>query len=239
MLKRGDRAFDELIAQLKEVTALRFVQDPKPIYSPFYMVASGDEPSFAFASLNRTDRLKLLAEMIPWREYGREGITAAQQRVIISNVLDGKLPERWLQGVFDPDVQQKAFRDLVRNDSLMARKEGRELDRFDRSIADLRKKYRDDGFGDTWNDLSAEEKVRYLATFAQAYDVPVDRFCKAAQHVLGGIELSEYDNWFVRNVHGKHLATRPWEVSIFGDRRTESAETPGVSKTQERGGRER
>jgi hypothetical protein len=84
-----------------------------------------------------------------------------------------------------------------------------------------------------WTSLSAEEKVRYLAVFAQTYDVPVDRFLKAAQHVLGGVELTEYDQWFVRNLHGKELAMRPWELAIFSDRRAEISNT-GPSRLQER-----
>ena len=75
MLKRNDPAFNELVGVIKSVVSSRYAQDPEPSYSPFYMVAGGDEPGFAFASLNRRDRLELLAEMVPWRDFGLEGIT--------------------------------------------------------------------------------------------------------------------------------------------------------------------
>jgi hypothetical protein len=238
MSQRDDRIFQELIDHIRWVVGRRYVEDPEALGSPFYTMASGDEPSFAFASLNRTDRLRLLADMIPWRHYGNEGITADQQRVIISNVLDGKPPERWLQGVFAPTAQEKAFRDLVRTDPLMDRKHPRERDRFDRAVAKLRQQYSDDGFGDKWKDLSQEEKVRYLATFAQAHDVPVDRFFKAAQHVLGGVELSGYDEWFVRDLRGKVLWMRSWEEFIFSDRKVDFWEQLKPYRSKERGGRE-
>ena len=71
MLKRNDPAFDGLVAVIKWVVSSRYVEDPDPFCSSFYMMTSGEEPSFAFASLNRRDRLDLLAEMVPWRNYCR------------------------------------------------------------------------------------------------------------------------------------------------------------------------
>jgi len=104
MLKHDDPAFNELVAVIKSVVSSRYVEDPEPFSSPFYMMTSGKEPSFAFASLNRRDRLNLLADIVPWRDYGSKGITADQQRVIIANVLDGKLKQQWLDGVCDEAV---------------------------------------------------------------------------------------------------------------------------------------
>jgi len=111
MLKRDDPAFNELVAVIKSVVSSRYVENPEPFLSSFYMMTSGDEPSFAFASLNRRDRLELLAEMVPWRDYGREGITSDQQRVIIGNVLDGKPKQQWLDGVCDEAVLERHNRD--------------------------------------------------------------------------------------------------------------------------------
>src|SRR5437588_798758 len=98
MSRRDEPAFKDLVAEIKALVSSRYVEDPQSLGRPFYTIATGDEPSFAFASLNRRDRLELLADMVPWRDYGREGITADQQRVIIANVLDSKPPERWLEG---------------------------------------------------------------------------------------------------------------------------------------------
>jgi hypothetical protein len=121
MLKRGDRAFDDLIAEIKAVISSRFVENPNPFCSPSYTVATCNEPSFAFASLNRQDRLALLGDMVSWREYGARGITEAQRIVLAANVLDGKPAEQWLEGVLDQNAQQKAFWSLL-NDSVMERR---------------------------------------------------------------------------------------------------------------------
>ena len=104
-------------------------------------------------------------------------------------------------------------------------------DSFDRVVTNLRHHFHEDGFGERWEEQSPETKVRYLATFAHAYEVSQDRFFKAAQHILG-TKLTGYDEWFVRNLHGKELSMRSWERAIFDDQRWK----PGL--TQERGGRE-
>jgi len=106
-----DPAFHDLVAEIKTVVSRRYAQDPEPLWSPFYVMTSGDEPGFAFESLNRRDRLDLLADIVPWRNYGIKGITADQQRVVIANVLDGKPQQQWLDGVCDEAVLERHDRD--------------------------------------------------------------------------------------------------------------------------------
>ena len=119
-LDRDDPAFNDLITEIQSVLSARFVEDPDRLCSPFYMPSNG-EPGFEFASLNRADRLELISEMVDWRGYDCRGITGAQLTVIIGNVMDGKPQDRWLEGVFDPDVEKAAFRNLLHEDRPMAK----------------------------------------------------------------------------------------------------------------------
>ncbi len=119
-LDRNDPAFNDLITEIQSVMSIRYVEDPDRLCSPFYM-PSNDEPGFEFASLNRADRLELISEMVDWRGYDCRGIAGAQLSVIIGNVMDGKPQDRWLEGVFDPDVEKAAFRNLLHEDRPMAK----------------------------------------------------------------------------------------------------------------------
>ena len=59
---------------------------------------------------------------------------------------------------------------------------------FDRVVADLPRRWHEDGHGDgveTWDDQSDLEKIGYLAGYAVKYDAPYWRFLEAAGHILG------------------------------------------------------
>ena len=174
-------------------------------------------------------------------------------------MLDGKPAEKWLEGIFDRDVQknaiqnilkedapepsaldrgaqQKAFRDLLRDEpleSLTARKEGRDLDGFDRAVATLRRNFREHSLGENWEDLSAERKVGYLATFAAVHDAPFERFADAARHVLGHRsreDLTPDDWWNLRGQYQEAMRSR-----VFGKEAGEYATELREVKSPDRG----
>ena len=85
-LKPDNPVWVELIADIKAVVSTRYSEDPEAIFSPEYVPSNEEEPGFQFAVLNRKDRQYVLADAISWRHYENQGISDAQQRIILTNV---------------------------------------------------------------------------------------------------------------------------------------------------------
>lgn len=128
-LKPGDPAWKELTEVIKDIVSERYVENPDAICSPFCMASTGDEPGFEFAALNRQDRLDLLLDIVPWRDYEGLGITHAQWLAVIENVRDGKPQDRWLEGVFEK-AQKPTLQDILDGKvSVEGNTQGNQLDR--------------------------------------------------------------------------------------------------------------
>src|ERR1051325_4283635 len=79
-LKRDDPAVNELIAEINNVVSRRYVENPEPICGPMYMKGEG---GLRFEQLYPGDRLDLLVDGVSWNRYAGQGISEAQQLVIL------------------------------------------------------------------------------------------------------------------------------------------------------------
>jgi hypothetical protein len=174
-LKPDDPAWADLVTEIESVVSHRFVEDAAASWRPFYMPSEA-EPGFAFASLNREDRLDLLADLVSWRDYKLQGMSYEQQRIVVENVLDGKPQEKWLEGVFDEAVV-----------------EGRKIDSFKTSVEIMRLSPDNhvfeemDGDRRPWAELSAAAKLQYIALDAARCDVGFEPFAQVVKDTIGDI----------------------------------------------------
>lgn len=175
MLKPDDPAWVELVTEIENVVSLRYVEDPDAIWGPSY-TPSEEEPGFSFESLNRRDRQNVLADMVSWRSYESQGISHAQQRIVIANVLDEKPQEKWLDGVFDEAV--------LENDKIAS---------FKAMVGDMKNSPDNHVFdemdGDRlpWVDLSAAAKLQYIARDAVISDVSFEPFAQVVKDTIGDV----------------------------------------------------
>jgi hypothetical protein len=173
MAKPDHPAWAELVTEIESVVSLSYVEDPDAPWGPSY-TPSEEEPGFSFDSLNRKDRQNLLAEMVSWRQYECQGISHGQQRIIIANVLDGKPPEKWLEGVFDEAVLESqkiaSFKTLV---EIMKHSPDNHV--FEEMDGDRR----------PWDDLSAAAKLQHIAWDAAHSNVPFEPFAQVVKDTIG------------------------------------------------------
>lgn len=175
LLKPDAPAWADLVTEIESIVSHRFVEDPGASWRPFYIFSNG-EPGFAFASLNREDRLDLLADLVSWRDYELQGISHEQQRIVIENVLEGKPQEKWLEGVFDEAVV-----------------ENRKIDSFKTSVQimalspDNHVFEEMDGDRRPWAELSAAAKLQYIALDAARCDVGFESFAQVVKDTIGDV----------------------------------------------------
>jgi len=172
-LKPDDPAWADLATEIESVVSHRFVEDPAASWRPFYIPSEG-EPGFAFASLNREDRLDLLADLVSWRDYECQGISHEQQRIVIANVLDGKPQEKWLEGVFDEAVLENQ-----KIDSFKTFVEIMKLSPDNHVFEEI------DGDHRPWAKLSAAAKLQYIALDAARCDVGFEPFAQVVKDTIG------------------------------------------------------
>jgi len=175
MAKPDHPAWAELVTEIESVVSLSYVEDPDAPWGPSY-TPSEEVPGFSFASLNRGDRQNVLADMVSWGNYESQGISHAQQRIVIANVLDWKLQEKWLEGVFDEVV--------LENDKIAS---------FKVMVQDMKNSpgnhVFEEGDGDRlpWDDLSAAVKLQYIVRDAVISDVRFEPFAQVAKDTIGDV----------------------------------------------------
>jgi hypothetical protein len=183
ILKPDDPVWAELIADIKAVASGRYAEEPDEIFGPTY-APSVEEPGFEFRVLNREDRQDVLADMVDWRQYECRGISFAQQRIVIANVLDEKPQDKWPEGVFD-----EAFL------------ENQKIASFKAMVGDLKNSPENhvfkewDGERRPWDGLSNVAKLKYIARDAVYCDVPFEPFSQVAKDTIGDL-----DEWTLRAV---------------------------------------
>jgi hypothetical protein len=168
-------AWAELVAGIESVLSLKYVEDPDAPWGPSY-VPSEEEPGFSFESLNRRDRQNVLADMVSWSSYESQGISHAQLRIVIANVLDEKPPEKWLDGVFDEVVLEN---DKIASFNVMVQdmKNSPTGHHFEEMNGDWR----------PWDDLSAAAKLQYIVRDAAIADVRFEPFAQVAKDTIGDV----------------------------------------------------
>lgn len=106
MLKPNDPAWTDLFADIQAVVSCRYVESmerPSNIF-PAYM-ESRDGSGFEFSELQRGDRMELLTDADFWLHYEDLGLSDCQEVAILNNILEGKPPEKWFDGVFDREAE--------------------------------------------------------------------------------------------------------------------------------------
>jgi hypothetical protein len=175
MLKPDDPVWAELIADIEAVVSTRYAEDLDFVSGLAY-APSAEEPGFEFAVLNRKDQQNLLADMVDWRQYGSQGMSHEQQRIVIANVLDEKPQEQWLEGVFAESVLENkkvaSFKAMVRD---MEVSPGNHV--FEEMNGDRL----------PWDDLSAAAKLLYIARDAVISDVPFEQFAQVVKDTIGDV----------------------------------------------------
>jgi hypothetical protein len=113
VLNRDDPAFHELLTQISNAVFSRYVENPHAVYGPLYVKAGKGELGVGFESLSRGERVELLTELVDWGHYLVQGIGEDQLNAIFKNVIGGKWPHKWCDGVFDRTPEQQAFQDIL------------------------------------------------------------------------------------------------------------------------------
>jgi hypothetical protein len=175
MLKPDDPTWVELIADIESVISCRYAEDLDVIFGPAY-APSVEEPGFEFGVMNRRDRQNVLADMVDWRQYENRGISHAQQRIVIANVLDEKPQGQWLEGVFAEAV--------LENDKVGS---------FKAMVGDMKNSpdhyHFEEMNGDhlPWDDLSAAAKLQYIVRDAVISDVAFEPFAEVVKNTIGDV----------------------------------------------------
>lgn len=175
MLKPDDPAWVELIADIEAVVSRQYAEDLDVIFGPAY-APSVEEPGFEFGVMNRRDRQDVLADMVDWRQYENRGISHAQQRIVIANVLDEKPQGQWLEGVFAEAVL-----------------ENQKIASFKVMVEDMKNSPDNHVFAEMngdrlpWDDLSAAAKLQYIVRDAVISDVPFEPFAQVVKDTIGDV----------------------------------------------------
>jgi hypothetical protein len=102
----GQNFIERMLDDIEAVTKSRFYEDPDPIASPIEMfrMPEGKSGGEAFSELSPREKWQVLGDYTHWQDYEAHGIGFEELDRIFVNVIDGKLRERWLEGV---DLQEK------------------------------------------------------------------------------------------------------------------------------------
>jgi hypothetical protein len=112
-------------------------------------------------------------------------------------------------------------------------------DAFDRMAADPGKEWSAVGFGalSSWENVSAASKVAFIASYAAVYDVPFERFEKAAKDAIVGQELD--GEWTLQGQYLGAMTLVGPPVDPMADRFQKildgQTETPAAEKGKDRG----
>jgi hypothetical protein len=118
MAKVLDPLVPELLRDLRERTSQQFIyEDPWHGYVPYdgapteYQIS----PPVPFAELDHRDKADVIETFIPWGNYQAKGLDWRDQRAIEKNVIDGKPPEKWLEGTsfLDPALRAERREKLI------------------------------------------------------------------------------------------------------------------------------
>src|SRR5579859_1514767 len=93
-------SISDLVASIRRVLSSRYVEDRS---SPFGAYVRSDG-GLRFEELSRSDQRDVLINAPFWGWQDDEGMTHAEQLIIVGNVLDGKPQEKWLEGVCEQPV---------------------------------------------------------------------------------------------------------------------------------------
>lgn len=162
----------DLIARIQTVLSSRWAEDRSSPFGPFERCASG----VRFEQLPPDDQREVLTDAPFWGWYDNEGMTRAEQLLIIDNVLAGKPQEKWLEGVFEE-----------------AALESHKVAGFKAMVEDMRNsppnRVFDEMNGDwlPWAELSAAAKLQYIARDAVIADVPFEPFAEVVKDTIGDV----------------------------------------------------
>lgn len=119
----------ELLRDLRELTRQQFIYDdfchgyvPKDGNPADYQIG----PPLPFSALDRRDKADIIDSFISWDHYGEKGLDWRDQSAIENNVIEGKPPQKWLEGVsfLDPSLRAQRREELIQETFELSREIG-------------------------------------------------------------------------------------------------------------------
>lgn len=175
MLKPDDPAFAELRAALNAVASSRYVEEFLWNVDDT-MVWTKNDRGVRFEQLSAAAQLEVLRSSMYWGDYEDRGLTDTQAGVIVTNVREGKPPERWLEGVCDEAALENHKTANFR--AMVADSKNSPTNRFFEEM---------DGSQLPWAELSAAAKLQYLARDAVFADVGFEIFSEVVKETIGDV----------------------------------------------------
>jgi len=212
----------ELLRDLRELTTRQFIyEDPWYGYVPMddapteYQIG----PPVPFADLGRRDKADVIDSFISWDHYHEKGLDWRDKAAIENNALDGKPPQKWLEGTsfLDPSLRAQRREELIQETFELSRQIGfahflaENFDRPDPALVRLNPEERKAFLRQWWDGASERMYASYLEQVAGMSDEVLARNKETYQEVL--TELGE-------NLPG-HLGDKS------ARHRLEAAESPG------------
>ena len=131
-------------------------------------------PLLPFAEIGRRDRADVIDSFIHWNRYQEKGLDWRDQRAIENNVLDGKPPEKWLEGTSfgDPALRTQRREELIRETLELSREIGyahfraENFDRPDPALVRLNPQERETFLRQWWDAARERMYTSYLEQVA-------------------------------------------------------------------------
>jgi hypothetical protein len=184
MAKVIDPIVHELLREIRELTSRQFVYEDYwcgmvPFDGELTELQTG--PPVPFAELGRRDKADVL-EFISWDHYQEKGLDWLDQNAIESNVIEGKPPQKWLEGTsfLDPALLAERREELIRETFELSREIGYahfRAENFDRPDSALVR-------------LNPQEREAFLR---QWWDGARERMYESYREQVAGLSNEELD----------------------------------------------
>jgi hypothetical protein len=186
MAKVIDPIAHELLREIRELTGRQFIyEDPWHGFVPYDGAATEYQigPPLPFGELGRRDKADVIDSFIHWNRYQEKGLDWLDQNAIENNVIEGKPPQKWLEGTsfLDPALLAERREELIRETFELSREIGyahfraENFDRHDPALVRLNPQEREAFLRQWWDGARERMYESYREQVAGLSNEELDR----------------------------------------------------------------